>query len=139
MEKKNNTMKLIRKKRYWILVSLIYLSLIYSTSISYSYGPENTIENSFMNFPIEKKLGNNAILKEQYPDLGKYPDASSLQKTEFWKLYFVWGDAGYYLLQSQDPNLSIPPYVYRVLPPRVASSIEKLTGLHIVYRLESVV
>ncbi len=33
----------IRNKKYWIIISLIYLSLIYSVSISFCYVPEHTI------------------------------------------------------------------------------------------------
>ncbi|MBR9706185.1 hypothetical protein GOV14_04065 [Candidatus Pacearchaeota archaeon] len=126
-----NIMDFLSKQKYWIIISLIYLSLIYSTSISYSYGPENTIDTSFIKHPLGGSEERN-LFKEYYPDFGKYPEAPSLQKTDFWKLG-VYGDAGYYLKQSEDFSLSFPPYKYRVLPPFIASVINEITGLHLAY------
>ena len=114
----------IRNKKYWIIISLIYLSLIYSVSISFCYGPENTIANSYFNYPLDDHS-----FKEYYPDLGEYKNASSLQWNDFWKLSSFWGDCGYYLLQSENLSLSISPYKYRILPTSIALGIHKLTGL----------
>jgi len=114
----------IRNKKYWIIISLIYLSLIYSVSISFCYGPEHTIANSCFNYPLDDHP-----LKEYYPDLGEYKNASSLQWNDFWKLSSFWGDCGYYLLQSENLSLSISPYKYRILPTSIALGIHKLTGL----------
>jgi len=113
----------IRNKKYWIIISLIYLSLIYSVSISFCYGPEHTIANSYFNYPLDHPL------KEYYPDLGEYKNVSSLQRNDFWKLSSFWGDCGYYLLQSENLSLSISPYKYRILPTSIALGIHKLTGL----------
>ncbi len=112
--------------KYWVLVSLIYFSLIYSTSLSIAYLPESMICDSYLNYNTSHDL------TEYYPDLGAYKDVPSLTGTDFWKSSSVWGDCGYYLLQAENVSSSIAPYKYRLLPTSIAALIHK-SGLNLPY------
>jgi len=115
----------VKHKKYWILVSLTYLSLIYSTSLQYAYGKERTIDLAF--FVWEEK-----VLEEHYSDLGSLKEQQiDYNWRNFWKLSsFAW-DCGYYLLQSQDIGIAIPPYKYRILPPLIVKTISSIVKISV--------
>ncbi len=108
---------MISQKKYWILISLTYLTLIYSTSLHYAFGYERTIGLPFY--------------VVNYPDLQKhYPDSGMLvgipldyQWRNIWKLSSFSLDCGYYLIQTNNFGTARPPYKYRILPPLIARAI----------------
>ncbi|MFC1565390.1 hypothetical protein ACFL4B_00375 [Candidatus Neomarinimicrobiota bacterium] len=113
----SNIKVMLNRNKYWILVSLTYLTLIYSTSLHYAYGKERTIDLAF--FIWEEK-----VLEEYYPDLGSLKEHQiDYNWRNIWKLSsFAW-DCGYYLLQGEDLGSAIPPYKYRILPALIVKAI----------------
>lgn len=118
--------------KYWILVSLIYFTLIYSTSLSFAYLGNQAIGDNYLNCNISGDYKYNDLQK-YYPDLGAYENVPSLQGKDFWKLGAYWVDSGYYLLQADNISSSIAPYKYRLLPTVIAGGIHKITHIDIAY------
>lgn len=115
----------LKRNKYWILVAITYLTLIYSTSLHYAYGKERTIDLAFFVWEEE-------VLEEYYPDLGSLRGQQiDYNWRNFWKLSsFAW-DCGYYLIQSQELGSAIPPYKYRILPPLIVKTISTVLQISI--------
>lgn len=115
----------LKEGSYWLVVTLVLLTLIYSTSLSFFFAPEQTISTHFFNSERSHSL------KEHYPELGEYSTFPSFDQNpgEVWKFSNFWGDIGYYLVQSKNVTKSIAPYKYRVLPTFIAFNIHRLTKL----------
>lgn len=113
----NRVKATLQQNKYWILVAITYLTLIYSTSLHYAYGKERTIDLAFFVWEEE-------VLEEYYPDLGSLKEQQiDYNWRNFWKLSsFAW-DCGYYLIQSNEIGDAIPPYKYRILPPLIVKTI----------------
>jgi len=123
----NITFKIPNKRAniYWIISSLIYLTLIYSTCLHY-IGPEKTFRTDYLcnrksNVYFTKYFGNDKGVLEE----GKWKNKIKISAFNLWK-YFGWGDAGHYILQSYNLDLSIRPFRYRILPTSVVGLIAKI-------------
>jgi len=121
--KKHVIKTILNQKKYWLLVSITYLTLIYSTSLHYAYGKERTIDLAF--FVWEEK-----VLEEHYSDLGSLKEHQiDYNWRNFWKLSsFAW-DCGYYLIQSNELGDAVPPYKYRILPPVIVEFISSIVKI----------
>lgn len=117
----SNRIKLImNQNKYWILVSITYLTLIYSASLHYAYGKERTIDLAYFVWEEE-------VLEEYYSDLGSLKEQQiDYNWRNIWKLSSFCWDCGYYLIQSNDISNSIPPYKYRILPPLIVKTISSI-------------
>lgn len=117
------TIRASRRLRFWFFASLVYLSLIYSTSLHYAYLPESTIALTFY-----QHAGSHSLQK-RFPDLGVLKELTiQYQENDFWKMTSFWEDSAYYLIQSVFPNESIPPFRYRVLPVIMVKAISAWAG-----------
>ena len=87
--------------KFWLLTSLIYLTLIYSTGLHHTWSVERTIEWSGNEF---------------------------LHSRDAWKITSFADDAKYYVLQSKSLDLSKPPFKYRFLPTLIVGCISRLLG-----------
>lgn len=115
-------------RHYWLLQSLVYLSLIYSASLLHFYGPDRTVDFTYYLRPARASHAYDTV----YRDRGMLSDGQTDGRSfNAWKMSSFWGDAGYYLLGAQ--GKAIPsPYRYRTLPPFLAGLIAK-TGLRLEY------
>lgn len=117
-------------RRFWVLSCLIYMTLIYTSAIQFAFGPEKTIALTF----FSSAKSTSPTLQEHFPDKGSWADKdlqgidSRFLPVDFWKLSSLWGDAGYYILQSEDLLESIPPFKYRFLPTGIVGAMHSLTG-----------
>ena len=108
------------RNKYWILVSITYLTLIYSTGLHYAFGKERTIDLAYFVWEEEE-------LAKHYPDLGSLiGEPLDYNWRNIWKLSSFCWDCGYYLLQSEEIGTAIPPYKYRVLPPIIVKMISTI-------------
>lgn len=87
--------------QFWLLTSLIYLTLIYSTGLHHTWSVERTIEWSGNEFSHSR---------------------------DAWKITSFADDAKYYVLQAKSLDLSKPPFKYRFLPTIVVGGISRLLG-----------
>jgi hypothetical protein len=113
----------LRNTTFWFVATCLYLTIAYSTSLQFVYGPEHTIEARY----FTRTEGH--ALRQYYPDIGSCAKTLKMAASEQWKLTSFWGDSCYYLLQSKDPSLSIAPYRYRVLVPTIVRFVHSLTGV----------
>lgn len=124
---------IIKQNKYWILITLVYLTLIYSTALQYAYGPEATMRplNFYQREEHVLRGTENISLKKYFPDFGILRGLKLVTTGSFlWKSTSLCGDAAYYLLQTKSLDLSIPPYKYRFLPTFLVKLISTLTGLN---------
>lgn len=124
---------IIKQNNYWILVTLVYLTLIYSAALQYAYGPEATIRPlGFYQGEEHVLKGTEDIsLKKYFPNFGILRGLKLVTTGSFlWKSSSHWGDAAFYLLQTKSLDLSIPPYKYRFLPTVLVRLISTVTGLN---------
>jgi len=125
-------------RRFWVLAALVYATLIYSTSLHLTIGTERTVDLSYFTRGAPAPM---AGLASDFPDLGGWRGSEetaarwrdqALRDTfppDIWKLSSAWPDAAYYLLQTESPERSIPPYRYRVLAPTLVGTISRLLGV----------
>jgi hypothetical protein len=124
-------------RRFWILASLVYATLIYSTSLHLTIGTERTVDLSYYTREAPAPV---AGLASDFPDIGRWRGSEETATRwrdqalrdafppDIWKLSSAWPDAAYYLLQTESPERSIPPYRYRVLPPSLVGIISRVLG-----------
>ena len=107
-------------RKFWCVLSLFYLTLIYSTSLHIGYGREATISTHYFTTP--KGISSKEV-NQQYPDQGAYPISDlKIDGTDFWKLGGFSGDSMFYMLQAKgDPSIS--PYKYRVIFPNLVRGL----------------
>jgi hypothetical protein len=117
----------IERWQFWILASFIFVSLIFSTSLSFGYGPEATISNGYFTSQGQISTSNDPL----FQDYGTDNAMPTMMARTFWKWTSFYGDSAYYLEQSRNLDLraSIGPYKYRVLPTSVAFAIHRVFGL----------
>lgn len=109
--------------QFYAMVALLYLTIAYSTSLQFVYGPERTIDCTYYTYSRDHAL------RQYYPDIGAWQAGRKVGQFGAWKLTSFWGDAGYYLLQVKDPALSISPYRYRILPSTLVRTLHHLIGV----------
>ena len=110
----------IIRQKYWIFVSLTYLTLLSSTSLHHFYGVERTVSLSYF---VESE----ETLKEHFPDMGiliGLPIDTYWKKV--WKLSSFSLDVQYYLIECADINQGIPPYKYRILAPLIVHILSSI-------------
>lgn len=111
---------ILDRYKYWILISLTYLTLIISTSLNHFYGVERTVNLSYY-LRLDDKL------QKHFPDMGSLNGHSF---DTYWRKVWKWScfsfDVQYYLIQSADINLGIPPYKYRILPVLIVRAISSI-------------
>ncbi len=116
----SNMKVMLNRHKYWILVSLTYLTLFVSTSLHHFYGVERTVSLSYY---VESEES----LKEYFPDMGLLkgqPVDTYWRKV--WKLSSFSLDVQYYLIHSAGINQGIPPYKYRILPVLIVRAISSI-------------
>ena len=114
-------------KRYsyslnWLTLSLMYLTLLYSTSLHYVIGVEATIAPHFF---LSKPWGE---LEKEFKDMGALANSGvemNFSGENFWKISNAWGDAANYIVQTDSLERSQSPYKYRFLPTWIAGWIAK--------------
>lgn len=107
---------------YYVLITLVYLGLIYTTALHYVLGPEATINDSYFSYTGDH------FLQKYFSDIGSIPDLPDMTNLDLWKLSNFWGDAGFYLIQTEGIKNSIAPYKFRFLPTAVVSFVKMITG-----------
>jgi len=109
--------KIIIRHKFWILVSLIYFTLLYSTSLHHFYGVERTVSLSHF-------VETDETLKKYFPDMGILKGQPIYTYWRYvWKLTSFSLDAGYYITESEKIQHGVAPYKYRILPVLIAHLI----------------
>jgi hypothetical protein len=114
---------------FWLVSSLIYLTLIYSTGLHSAYGPERLMDLSFMIGPTDGSPPD-ALFEKHFPHYAALcgKGLSNLRSMDLWKLTTFYADAGLYILQAKSFDLAIPPFKYRIVPTIIVSQISDLMG-----------
>jgi len=113
---------------FWVISTMIFTALVYSTSCVSVLGPERTITLTYFTNPLADSMKNSAYSIEFF-------DRGSLRNTglesigeNHWKLARFPLDAGSYVLQARSNDLSMAPYKYRFLPTMIVGYVSRLTG-----------
>jgi hypothetical protein len=115
---------------YWVLCALIYIGLLYSTSLQNGFGPEKGVTLNYFTTPKTHPPNCNETQFEKF-----FPDQGILNGTpsqsigdNFWKLSGFFGDAGFYVMQADSLAVSIPPFKYRFLPTMLVGWTSTVSG-----------
>ena len=110
----------------WMLLSILYLSIIYSTSVHYNFGPERTINLNFFIEDPDAQVNESVDLD----GAGILESSEHLDDYEnYWKLSSFHSDSVYYLSQTYSLKDSIAPYKYRFLVPGIVGLLHRGTGI----------
>jgi len=110
---------------------LLYASLIFSSALQFTVGPEAVIRVAgFYTAPLESR---DAEFLRSHADFGslsrELPARAALENGADWKFTSFWADAAYYVAQVSDLDRSIAPYKYRILPSVVVRGVVAVSGL----------
>jgi len=115
----------VSNQKYWILISLIFFTLIYSTSLNFAYGVERTVGLAHFVVPDE-------TLEQYFPDLGSLTGFPiDTYGKNVWKLTNASRDCGNYILASKQFGLGNPPYKYRILPPLIVHIMSSILQISV--------
>ncbi|MEY4575770.1 MAG: hypothetical protein RL701_473 [Pseudomonadota bacterium] len=113
--------------------ALLYLSLIFSSSLQFTLGPEAVLRAA--SFHVEAPEARDTEFRAAHPDFGALAHDETakrvLKAAPSWTFTSFWGDAGYYAQQASAVHESIAPYKYRVLAPALAHGLLRVTGLSV--------
>jgi len=110
--------------RYWLASALLYLTLIYSTGLHLTWGPEPTVRAVYFNQPPKDRF------TTRFGDHGSlHEHPIHVVHSNGWKLAGFVKDQAEYQLQSRSLADGRPPYVYRFLPTVIAGAVGRATGL----------
>jgi hypothetical protein len=130
MEIKSSHSGPLRQPIYWVLCVLVYIGLMYSTSLQNGFGPEKGVTLNYFTTPKTHPPNCNETQFEKF-----FPDQGILNGTpsesigdNFWKMSGFFGDAGFYVMQADSLALSIPPFKYRFLPTELVGWTSKALG-----------
>jgi hypothetical protein len=130
--------KVLYKKRFWIVATCIYLSIIYSASLHYAFGSEQTITLSYFTESHLEPPNEDALIVDRNAYERTFSDRGTLQTANinanidnFWKLSDFHGDSGFYIIQAQSFFSSIAPYKYRFLPSVTIGLLSRISSLSI--------
>jgi len=130
MDTKGYQLNPMKTPIYWVICVLIYLGLLYSTSLQNGFGPEKGVTLNYFTTPKTHPPNCNETQFEKF-----FPDQGILNGTpsesigdNFWKMSGFFGDAGFYVMQADSLALSIPPFKYRFLPTMLVGWTSKIVG-----------
>jgi hypothetical protein len=125
MKPKSFLDRVVNGRLWWALVTLVYLTLIYTTSLHYVTGPGRTINLTY--FTDEPR---DPLQAERFPDMGAAAGTGiDLTDENGWVLSSVHGDAAVYLIQAETFRPAYPPYCFRMFGPYLAGLLHLATGL----------
>jgi len=109
---------LYKKHRFWLVLLILYPTLIYSTGFIFSFGPESRLNLTYLEQDYGVSFSSTST---------KMPlkEITNFEKFNFWKLTFPLQDAQAYLAYAENNGEAIAPYKYRFFPIAIAKYTAK--------------
>lgn len=115
----------IGKIKYFVFISLAYVSVIYSAGLHYARGPENVFNPLYFTQTRTSYL-------DEFPDRGSLAQQKiKWRGPDVWKMATFCDDSIQYLRQAESLSKAKPPFRYRILPAVIVSFLSRMLNMRI--------